>query len=147
MTPRAVILEFVRHPRRIRPSRIDSTFMAMALVVADPRSTPRHRLEMLRAFFRFFKVAEPSETISPKLARVWLTSLYALAFKADRRTSDLQSVHAARLLFEMEVWLCSHANGPLPEPMDMAAPFRERMGPESKSDIVNQVERSESRVA
>lgn len=116
-----VILKMARHPERMAVSRVDRLFILMAMAASDRRTHPRHRLQLLRAIFHMMKRVGPSETLSPKLANVWMTNVFAVAFKRDPRTTDMHSVLAIRLLFDVEVWVCSQPvdlDVELDEPVD-----------------------------
>lgn len=144
VTTLPVILKMARHPERIPVPRADRLFILMAMAASDTRTHPRHRIHLLRAIFRLMKRVEPSETLSPKLADVWMANVFAVAFKRDPRTTDMQSVHAIRLLFDVEVWVCSQEEHPSRrESLDMEAPFREISESNAQSIVADQ----DSRVA
>lgn len=107
VTALPAVLKMARHPERMPATRTDSLFVAMAWMLCDRRIKPCHRLQLLRAIFRMMTRVEPSEMLSETLATVWMAHVFAVAFKRDPRTTDMQSVHAIRLLFDVEVWVCS----------------------------------------
>jgi hypothetical protein len=109
VTALPAVLKMARHPERIPATRTDSLFVAMAVAVCAPRMKPCHRLRLLRAIFHLMKRVEPSETLNETLATVWMIHVFALVFKTDPRTTDMQSVMGFRLLFDVEEWVCSQA--------------------------------------